>query len=120
MRIQAFGRSGQHGSWRQPQLPSPARAQQSARDMDADASDPRRSPRRYCTMTSLDPAAQQVEGQDLEQERRFVGVEGVGGDFADAKAAFELADDRLDAGAVVVAAGPPGGVPPPLFGGVHS
>jgi hypothetical protein len=60
MRIEAIGRSGQHRSWRQAQLPSSARPQQPRWDMDAYASDPGCSPRRDGAMTSLHPAAQQV------------------------------------------------------------
>jgi hypothetical protein len=56
-------------------------------------------------MARLHPAAQQVECEDLQQERRFVGVEAVGGHLSDAEAALELREDRLDASAVVVASG---------------
>jgi hypothetical protein len=51
--------------------------------MDADAADPRRSPGSEDAVAILHPAAQQVEGEHLEEERGFVGVEAVGGDLAD-------------------------------------
>jgi hypothetical protein len=38
-------------------------------------------------MARLHPATQQIEGEDFQQERRFVGIEAVGGDLADTEAA---------------------------------
>ncbi len=51
----------------------------------------------------LHPTSEQVEGEELEQERGLVGVEGFGGDFSDGESALELSDDGLDACAPVVA-----------------
>ena len=72
--------SCQHGSRGQSKLPSAASAQESSRDLDADAADPRHAPVSDGGRLLLHPASEQVEGEELEQERRLVGVEGFGGD----------------------------------------
>ena len=56
-----------------------------------------------CAMTGH-PAAHQVVGEQLEQERRFFRVEVGGRGLADAESVLELGDERLDACAVVVKA----------------
>src|SRR5690606_3400992 len=52
-----------------------------------------------------DPTTHQVVGEELDQERGLVGGETRGGDLADAEAVFQLGDQWLNAGAVVVDAG---------------
>src|ERR1700691_1864089 len=100
MRIRAIRYSAEHRAGCEPQLPSAAGAEQSTGHLHADAAEPWRAPRGDATMTCLHPAAEQVEGEHLEQERRLVGVEAVGGDLADPEAALQLTDDGLYPGAV--------------------
>ncbi len=49
---------------------------------------------------SDDPPTHQVVGEELEQERGFVGVEVGGGGPADAEGVLEFCNERLDASAV--------------------
>ena len=67
---------------------------------------------------SDDPPAHQVVGEELEQERGFVGVEVGGGGLADAEGVLEFCNERLDAGAVVVEAGEVVDVAEPIAGDV--
>src|SRR5271165_5106005 len=118
MRIRAERGSRENRSWREAQLPSTTGAEQATWHLHADAAQPRRAPRGERSMPSLHPASQQVEGEHLKQECRLVCGEGIGGGFADAEASLELADDRLDARAVIVATPELVGVVRPVVGGV--
>src|SRR5580658_9459120 len=73
------------------------------RAVDTHATYPRCPPTCKGGVSSVHPATQQIEGEDLEQERGLVGVERIGGNLADAEAALQFGDERFDAGAIVVA-----------------
>src|SRR5580658_10025467 len=73
------------------------------RAVDTHATYPRCPPTCKGGVSSVHPATQQIEGEDLEQERGLVGVERIGGNLADAEAALQFGDERFDGGAIVVA-----------------
>lgn len=84
---------------------SAPRSDQLARDVDQDPSQPGRAAAAECRQIGpvVDgEAAEEVVGQELEQEGRVVGREGVAGCVADSPGALEIPAQRLDPSAVVV------------------
>lgn len=85
-------------------MPAP-RSDQLAWDVDQDPSQPGRAAAAECRQVGpvVDgEAAEEVVGEELEQEERVVGREGVAGRVADAPGALEIPDQRFDTSTVVV------------------